>query len=63
MTDMTTPISTQIATAMCSVGLAVPRAVANRAGQRLPGLRTEKEHEGHEQFRFHVMIRSRFIFR
>ena len=60
---MTTPIRTQMATAMCSVDLGVPGAETNGAGERLPGLRAKKKHQSQNELRLHVMIRSRFIFR
>ncbi len=60
---MTTPIRTQIAMAMCSVDLRIPGAETNGASERLPGLRAKKKHQGQNELRLHVIMRSRFIFR
>src|SRR6266705_3739622 len=38
-------------------------AVAKRTCQRLPNRRKDRQEEDRQDFRFHVMMRSRFIFR
>ena len=53
----------QIAIAMLWVVLEARRAVTNGAGKRLAGFGAKEQHAKTSGFRFHVIRRSRFIFR